>query len=579
MFKIAIYSRKSKFTGKGDSIGNQIELCKKYIKTKFLDINDNDILVYEDEGFSGGNIQRPHFKMMINDAKNKIFDAIVCYRLDRISRNIGDFAKLIEELNDLNISFISIKEEFDTSSPMGRAMMYIASVFSQLERETIAERIRDNMHELAKTGRWLGGTTPLGYISENVQSVSIDGKKNSSCKLKLVEDEAKTVKLIFEKFLEFNSLTKTETYLINNGYKTRSNNDFSRFGIKNILTNPVYIIADEKAYNYFIENKADLFSGKEEFNNKYGVMAYNRTFQKQGKAHIFKDINEWIVSVGKHKGIINSTDWIRVQELLEGNKSKSFNRKPRTNTALLSGLLFCGNCGNHMRPKSTNKTIEGIQQYNYLCEMKERSRLYKCAIKNPQGNTLDEFVCKEIMSLSSLDSEFIKQLEVGKKMLGDNNKNYEKDLLKLEKELEINKNEINNLISVLSKPHESIAEVYIFERIKELDNEKIKIETNIKELKELISNSSISNIEFDVLLQFLSSFKNNFDSMSLEQKRLSLRNFVKRVVWDGENVHIFMCGSNEKIEYPINKFEDGELSIVRPLKNHGYLEPMCEHSK
>lgn len=113
---------------------------------------------------------------MMKDSQKIEFAAIVVYRLDRISRNIGDFAKLIEDLGDRHIDFISIREQFDTSSPMGRAMMYIASVFSQLERETIAERIRDNMHELSKTGRWLGGTTPTGYASESLSSVTVDGK-------------------------------------------------------------------------------------------------------------------------------------------------------------------------------------------------------------------------------------------------------------------------------------------------------------------------------------------------------------------------------------------------------------------
>ena len=101
---------------------------------------------------------------------------ILPHRLDRISRNIGDFAKLIEDLGDREIDFISIREQFDTSSSMWRAMMYIASVFSQLERETIAERIRDNMHKLSKAGRWLGRTTPTGYESEAVTNVTIDGK-------------------------------------------------------------------------------------------------------------------------------------------------------------------------------------------------------------------------------------------------------------------------------------------------------------------------------------------------------------------------------------------------------------------
>ena len=158
-----IYSRKSKFTGKGESIENQIELCRQYIAMHFGEDAAENVLVYEDEGFSGGNLERPQFKKMMKDSQKIAFAAIVVYRLDRISRNIGDFAKLIEDLGDRHIDFISIREQFDTSSPMGRAMMYIASVFSQLERETIAERIRDNMHELSKTGRWLGGTTPTGW--------------------------------------------------------------------------------------------------------------------------------------------------------------------------------------------------------------------------------------------------------------------------------------------------------------------------------------------------------------------------------------------------------------------------------
>ena len=161
-----IYSRKSKFTGKGESIENQIELCRQYIAMHFGEEAAENVLVYEDEGFSGGNLERPQFKKMMKDSQKIAFAAIVVYRLDRINRNIGDFAKLIEDLGDRHIDFISIREQFDTSSPMGRAMMYIASVFSQLERETIAERIRDNMHELSKTGRWLGGTTPTGLQAQ-----------------------------------------------------------------------------------------------------------------------------------------------------------------------------------------------------------------------------------------------------------------------------------------------------------------------------------------------------------------------------------------------------------------------------
>ena len=255
-----IYSRKSKFTGKGESIENQIELCRQYIAMHFGEDAAENVLVYEDEGFSGGNLERPQFKKMMKDSQKIAFAAIVVYRLDRISRNIGDFAKLIEDLGDRHIDFISIREQFDTSSPMGRAMMYIASVFSQLERETIAERIRDNMYELSKTGRWLGGTTPTGYASESLSSVTVDGKVKKACKLKPIPEEIQLVKTIFEVFMETGSLNKTDQYLWEHRCVTKRGKQFTRFAIRGILTNPVYMIADETAYQYLKENNVDLFA-------------------------------------------------------------------------------------------------------------------------------------------------------------------------------------------------------------------------------------------------------------------------------------------------------------------------------
>ena len=163
--RIAIYSRKSKFTGKGESIGNQIEMCKNYIRLHYPGFSEEDILVYEDEGYSGKNTARPMFLKMREAIKSGDLDYVVCYRLDRISRSVSDLSSFVETLNACKTGLICVKEEFDTSRPMGKAMMYIASVFSQLERETIGERVRDNMLMLARDGRWLGGRPPLGYDS------------------------------------------------------------------------------------------------------------------------------------------------------------------------------------------------------------------------------------------------------------------------------------------------------------------------------------------------------------------------------------------------------------------------------
>lgn len=277
--KIAIYSRKSKFTGKGESVENQIVLCRDYIARNIPEATDSDIFVYEDEGFSAKNLDRPQFKLMMSSARKAPFDYIVVYRLDRISRNVGDFATLIEELNGMNTAFICIKEQFDTSTPMGRAMMNIAAVFAQLERETIAERVRDNLILLARTGRWLGGVTPLGYKGEKTEITDDEGKKRSAYKLTPVPEEERTVKLIFEKFIELRSMTKTATWCILHDIKTREGSEFRMRAVKDILKNPVYCIADEASYNYFRELGSSVCFDLDETDGKSGLMPFRRTEQ------------------------------------------------------------------------------------------------------------------------------------------------------------------------------------------------------------------------------------------------------------------------------------------------------------
>lgn len=576
--QIAIYSRKSKFTGKGESIENQIELCKQYIRTNYLNCTDEDILIYEDEGFSGKNTERPKFKKMMSDARAKKFSAIVCYRLDRISRNIGDFAKLIEELDGLKVSFVSIKEQFDTSSPMGRAMMYISSVFSQLERETIAERIRDNMHELSKTGRWLGGVSPTGYVSEQVENVTIDGKTKKACKLTLIPEEAEVVKEIYRVFLETNSLTQTETYFVQNGYKTKNNKWFTRFALRNILTNPVYMIADEDAHHYLIDNEVELFTEQNDFDGKHGVMAYNRTIQKTGKTNQIRPMDEWIVSVGKHIGLIKGAEWIKVQEYLEQNRSKSF-RKPRSNVALLSGLLFC-TCGDYMRPKlSQRKNAQGELIYSYLCAMKEKSRSHICKMKNANGNLLDRVVCEEIKRLGSDSSEFIRELELGKKQLEGNHEEYDDNLDRLRVALAKNEKEIAGRVASLSEATGTVVAGYIVKEIEQLHDEGEMMKSRISEIESLTASHVLSDIEFDIIRQMLTNFRDTLDDMSVEQKRAALRTFIKKVVWDGENVHVYLFGSDDSdgIELPsYDILSDNSKSAENAGSS---IEPLGENSK
>lgn len=542
---IAIYSRKSRFTGKGESIGNQVELCKAYICGQYGEAALDYTVIYEDEGFSGGDLNRPDFKKMMDDAKRHRFHAIVVYRLDRISRNISDFAGLIEELARLDIAFVSIKEQFDTGTPMGRAMMYIASVFSQLERETIAERIRDNMHELAKTGRWLGGTTPTGYASEEVRSIHIDGKSRKACRLKLIPEEAEVIKTIYDLYMETDSQTITEAELIKRGLKTKNNKYFTRFSIKSILQNPVYMIADEDAYNYFVRVKSDLFSDREAFDGVHGIMAYNRTCQEKGRTTKFLSPEEWIVAVGLHPGIIPGKVWADVQESLERNKNKSYHR-PRSNEALLTGLLYC-TCGSRMYPKlSQRKTPDGKQVYTYVCKMKERSRRTVCNSKNVNGNIMDMAVIQEIKLLTEDREAFIMQLKKNRKIHIGERMDCRERLTVLRKEKKDAEKKMEGLVDALAELEDSAAKAHVVKRMEQLNQEWVEMKTHICELESLSSQNELSHLEFDEICQILAGFADGMDEMSVQQKRMVIRSIVRKVVWDGLNAHVVFFGTQDE---------------------------------
>ncbi len=519
-----------------------MELCREYIRLHYGDGALEHIVIYEDEGFSGGDLNRPDFQKMMDTARKQGFKAIVVYRLDRISRNISDFAGLIQELARLDTDFVSVKEQFDTATPMGRAMMYIASVFSQLERETIAERIRDNMRELAKTGRWLGGTTPTGFSSEAVKSVSIDGKTKKVCRLRLIPEEAAVVRLIYELYQEYDSLANTEAELIKRGIRTKNGRYFTRFSIKAILQNPVYLVADRYAYDYFRSVGTELFSDRKEFDGVHGIMAYNRTSQEKGKTTEFLPPSEWIVSVGQHPGLIPGRTWTGVMAALEKNKNKTY-RKARTNEALLTGVLYCS-CGSRMYPKLGKcRTAEGKQVYSYVCKMKEHSRKSLCNGKNVNGNQLDEWILDQLSRLKEDRVRLLRQLEEGRA-------DYEKALLedgKQSRELQKKKagleKKIKGLVDSLAELEEEAARKCVVERISQLNQEWDVLDAHICERRRQEAAQELGGSLTDSREWLFSLRKGGILEMSLLQKRCAVQRLLQKVVWDGTTAHVILYGA------------------------------------
>ena len=556
--KHIIYGRKSKFTGKGESVENQVDLCKNDIILHNPNVTDDDILVFMDEGFTGANLNRPAFQEMMNYIKKHGAIDLRCYRLDRISRNVGDFCNLIKELQNYDVPFISIKEKFDTSTSMGNAMMMISSVFAQLERDTIAERIRDNMMELAKTGRWLGGTTPLGYKSEEINKINYDGKKKKLFKLIEVPLEKSEVVLLKNKYKEIKSQTGLETYTIKNNLKTRLGKRFTRWSIVNILSNPVYSAADKDSFDYFTKKGAIVVGERKDYNGKYGLMVYNKTNQLKKKGAESNPITEWIVAIGKHNPFWSGKEFVEVQELLELGAKKRF-RKPTVNNALLSGIIRCEYCGNFMRPKLYKENKDGTRNFAYMCELKDKSRKTRCQCKNINGIEVDKKVMEVLKERTAKNSSYLKKIQCLANGTGEHLTKEENEYYALNAEIKKNEKEIELLIDRLKiVPVDIVPE--IAKEIQKLKAANNQITERIKELNvdtlSLIKNQDDAKLVMEVI-------ENNiidFSSLDLVQKRSLVKLFISSVYSDGKNIRVKLTGSKENsktIELPSRSGGDG----------------------
>ncbi|MBK1813390.1 recombinase family protein [Clostridium sp. YIM B02505] len=523
--KAAIYSRKSIFTGKGDSIENQIELCKEYGSK----LGIKDYTIYEDEGFSGGNTNRPRFQQLLKDARKNLFDVLICYRLDRISRNVADFSTTLDMLQKYKINFISIREQFDTTTPMGRAMIYIASVFAQLERETIAERVRDNMLQLAKSGRWLGGQEPFGFSAKRVTYIDSEFKERSLMQLCPLESELNIINLIFSKYLELHSLSKVSRYLNLSNVKGKNGGQWSTMQLRRILISPLYVKSSETTNNFLKQLGMNVFGEP----NGNGYLTYNKT----KNITTDRDITEWIVAVSRHQGIISADDWIKAQSILDKNKEKRSKRLGTgDNTALLTGLLVCAKCGSNMKVKQGHKSKKQNKRLDYyVCSAKDSSKGSRCDNKNIRVDILDNLLLKQIKAYDK--DLLIKSLSL-LMQLYEKGTNEEKNINILKSSINEKEHIISNLIKQLSLSEKKEVSKYIIKEVEKLDTElqdlrfklnnyyKTKIdESNFPKVNLLQDALCIPGDEYEVL-------------KDITHKRNLLTTIIDSISWDGDNTEL-----------------------------------------
>ncbi len=240
-----------------------------------------------------------------------------------------------------------------------------------------------------------------------------------------------------------------------------------------------------------------------------------------------------------------------------------------------------------MRPKLTNRrNAKGEMIYTYMCSMKERSRRHVCNIKTCNGNILDADVIEQVKMLSETNSDLVRQIEESKRVLMGNRESYNEQIAKLETQITENEDEIKGLVFALGRASGTSAEDYIMSQIDELHDKGEGLKRHLAELKELTASHALADIEFDLLTQMLASFKDRVDDMSVEEKRAALRVFVKEVIWDGENVHLVLFGSDYKYEFPEtpvgigNKLaQSDEEENFEGTAERWNVEPLCEGSK
>jgi site-specific DNA recombinase len=339
--RCAVYTRKSTEEGldmEFNSLDAQREACEAYVASQkaegWLLVPDR----YDDGGFSGGTLERPALQRLMADIEARRVDVVVVYKIDRLSRSLMDFAKLVEVFDRNNVTFVSVTQSFNTTTSMGRLTLNVLLSFAQFEREVIGERIRDKFAASRKKGMWMGGWAPLGY----------DIKDR---KLAVNNAEAAIVRMLFERFLRVGSMTKLVVALRAEGRTTKGGKPIDKGYVYRILNNRVYL----------------------------------------GEA-----VHKGTAYPGEHQAIIDQSLWNRVHEILrESPRKRAMHTRAQT-PALLKGLIF-GPTGVAMSPAHTRRNGR-LYRYYVSTDVLKRDAA-ACPIRRVPAAEIENAVIDQLRGL------------------------------------------------------------------------------------------------------------------------------------------------------------------------------------
>jgi len=489
LVRCAIYTRKSTDEGLDqdfNSLDAQRESAEAYILSHKHEGWACLPERYDDGGFTGGNMERPALKRLLTDIEAGEIDCVVVYKVDRLSRSLLDFARIMETFEKHGVSFVSVTQQFNTTNSMGRLTMNILLSFAQFEREIIAERTRDKMSAARRKGKWMGGGLVLGY------DVAPRGGR-----LVVNEEEAAQVRAIYELYLEHRSLIPVVRELDRRGWRnkrwiTKKGNErggapFTKNTLFRLLTNVIYI----------------------------GKVSYKGT-----------------IYPGEHDAIVDAKVWKRVQELLRRNGRNGGKEVRNKYGALLKGLLYCVPCNTAMVHTYTAKK-NGRRYRYYVCLNAQQRGWDACPTKSVNAHDLETFVVDHIRGLGSdgeIVAETIRQVrEKSEKRMIE----LERERRSLERKLRRLHAKLRELALMPAAPGSDVS--LTADRLADLQDQIRSIEQRMTAIREEVLSLERETVDERDLVKALSIFDPVWESLNSRERHRVMHLLIDRIAYDGRD--------------------------------------------
>ena len=506
MVKCGLYARVStdmQADVKNGSLDTQIDLLQKYVELKDSTPNEEEwkvLAIYREEGESGKNVDRPQYQRMVQDIADGKINAVVCTKIDRISRSLIDFYEFHEFLRENETTFISLHENWDTSTAIGRFALTISLATAELERERTSERTREKLQWRAEKGLHNGGQI-LGY--------DVDPDEKGVPKPNEIEREL--VLLIFRTYIKEQSFRATAQVVNEKGYRTKS----------------------------YVSRRGHVRAGKK-FNNT-SIM---RILQNQ--FFIGKITYKGEVYDGQHEPIIPMELWNRAQAIMEAMRANPHrNRKQNLHVFLLKGLVKCGWCKSHMVPVYSTNRHKKLYSY-YQCTSKIHRGDMACKMKYVPAEALEQVIVDRLIQLGG-DPKYVGELVSDAttshleqmKVLEKTQKNYQLLIAEIEKKLDV---------LVESIAGQQVGLKTVSQKIIDLEEQKSEIELQMMENESTLAESKEKAVSVALWEQKLTTFEELFSEATSEEKKDLIRLHINYLAYtpDGIRLALFRSSSESK---------------------------------